>query len=253
MYGNPVNVKKLGKNMGYAGKASQFKSEKISRPTKRTSRMQTRNNPNKNFYKTIIKDKVFTIQELINRFKSESTRDRPLRIIYIYSCNPYVEDKNVKKITKTKLKQDEIIALNYFCRTTYEKQGRDRFIELFLHNKQEAIMTKRVIKDDLEYFDIEKEKYERLRAQMFIDRNKEHISDYEKSLKYGITESGSLCKTKCKSSACSTVGCKTQKATCINEFGEIENCYLPTDKRTGKKSRKKKKKKKKKRNKNSKK
>jgi|UniRef100_A0A6C0ALC4 hypothetical protein len=253
MYGNPVNVKKLGKNMGYAGKASQFKSEKISRPTKRTSRMQTRNNPNKNFYKTIIKDKVFTIQELINRFKSESTRDRPLRIIYIYSCNPYVEDKNVKKITKTKLKQDEIIALNYFCRTTYEKQGRDRFIELFLHNKQEAIMTKRVIKDDLEYFDIEKEKYERLRAQMFIDRNKEHISDYEKSLKYGITESGSLCKTKCKSSACSTVGCKTQKATCINEFGEIENCYLPTDKRTGKKSRKKKKKKKKKRNKTSKK
>jgi len=243
MYGHPVNVKKLGQKMGYAGKASQFKTEKMKRPIKRTPRMQTRNNPNKHFYRSDLQTKVFPLQELINRFKSKPTGDRPLRIIYIYSCNPNIEDINVKKITKSKIKQDEIIAMNYFFRKTYEKQGRDRFIELFLHNKQEAIMTKSRQKQDKNYFDIEKDKYDRLRTKMFIDRNKKYITNYEKSLKYGITENGVLCKTKCKSSGCSIFGCGNKKSTCINEFGEKENCYFPEDKRKARKSRKKKKKK----------
>ncbi|MAR49576.1 MAG: hypothetical protein CML42_00445 [Rhodobacteraceae bacterium] len=245
MYGNPVNVKKLGKNMGYAGKASQFKTENMSRPTKRTTRMQTRNNPNKYFYRDVLKEKVFTIQELINRFKSDPTKDRPLRIIYIYSCNPNIEDVNVKKITKNKIKQDEIIAMNYFCRRTYEKQGRDRFVDMFLIDKQEAIITKSKGKQDKDYFDIDKEKRQMLRTLMYIDRNKEHISDYEKSLKYGVTENGVLCKTKCKSSMCSAFGCGDKEDTCINVYGKKEKCYFPKDNRKAKKSRKKKRRKKK--------
>lgn len=249
MYGNPINVQKLGKKMGYAGKASKFKKEHMSRPTQRTRRMQTRNNLNKYFYRDVLKEKVFTIQELINRFKSQPTKDRPLRIIYIYSCNPNIEDVNVKKITKNVMQQNEIIAMNYHIRRTYEQQGRTRFVNMFLIDKQEAINTKSRIKHDKEYFDIDKEGREMLRTLMYIDRNKQHISDYEKGLKYGITESGILCKTKCKSSLCSAFGCGNKEDSCINVYGVKEKCHIPKDKRKAKKSRKKKRRRKKKRNK----
>ena len=151
----------------------------------------------------------------------------------------------IKKITKNKIKQDEIIAMNYFCRRTYEKQGRDRFVDMFLIDKQEAIITKSKGKQDKDYFDIDKEKRQMLRTLMYIDRNKEHISDYEKSLKYGVTENGVLCKTKCKSSMCSAFGCGDKEDTCINVYGKKEKCYFPKDNRKAKKSRKKKRRKKK--------
>lgn len=243
MYGNPVGVKKLGKGMGYAGKASEFKTEKMSRTVKRVPRMQTRDNLNKFFYREDLQSKVFTLQELLNRFKSEPTQDRPLRIIYIYSCNPYVEDTNVRKITKKKIEQDEIIAMNYYLREKYETEGRHRFVNMFLQDKREAIITRGVFDEELSYFDIEKDKAERKRAQMYIDRNKTHIADYEKALEYGITESGDICKTKCKETMCSKFGCG--KSICKNEYGEKENCYYPVDKRKARKSRKKRKKKKK--------
>ena len=73
-----------------------------------------------------------------------------------------------------------------------------------------------------------------------INRNAKHIADYDLQLINGITNSGKLCKTKCKrDSKCSILNCGTKNSTCINVEGQKEKCYLPKDKRKGKKSRKK--------------
>ena len=51
-----------------------------------------------------------------------------------------------------------------------------------------------------------------------------HIADYDLQLINGITNSGKLCKTKCKrDSKCSILNCGTKNSTCINVEGQKEN------------------------------
>ena len=245
LYGNPISGVPIEQDLGFHRKASNFKKSKMRSVTRRTPRMTTRSNYNKFAYSDETTSDKFTIQELLNKFKSDPPKDgsKPHRIIYIYSCNPNIENKDVKKITKIVSEQNEIIAMNYYLRNTYEKEGRDRFIKKFLGGIDQRL-TRGMIKEDKEHFDIEQIKQARLRTEMFIARNATHIANYETQLENGITESGSICTTKCKGGMCTRFGCG--KSTCINEHGEVENCYYPTDKRKARKSRKKKKKRKKK-------
>ena len=253
LYGNPISAKKIKQDLGRHKKASAFKKSKTSSVTRRTPRMTSRSNYNKFSYTDVIINNKFTIQELLNEFESDPPKDgsKPYRIIYIYSCNPHVESKDVRQITKKKSEQNEIITMNYHIRKTYEKEGRDRFMKMFLGGIDQR-NTRGMLQADKVYFDKEKEEQERLRTYKQIGVLEKHMANYETQLENGITESGSICTTKCKGGMCTRFGCG--KTTCMNEYGEVENCYYPTDKRKARKSRKKKKrKKKKKRNKTSKK
>lgn len=228
LYGNPINRKKIRKGLGLYNISSSFKKQHIRKKVTKTPRKQTRNNKIKFFYnREIIKD-VFTTQDLINEFKSDPPKDgsKPYRIIYIYSCNPPINDYDVKDITKNEFEQNEIIAMNYHIRKTYEREGRDRFVKNFLRGI-DFKNTRFRKTQSLKYYDIDKDEDDREYMLKSMNRNVKHIADYDLQLINGITNSGKLCKKKCVD------------GLCVNEDGETEWCFFPDSQKTGKKSRKK--------------